>query len=92
MTKDILAVSISTVASECAFNTSGGILSDFRSSLSAESVQALVYVQDWIHPKGDDPEPSEAKVLDFLAELKQGNLSSFFEILIYLRYVMHSFY
>ena len=77
MEKDILAMSISSVASESAFSTSGRILSDFRSSLSAESIQALVCAQDWIR-KGDDPEPSEPDVLDFLAELEEGNLSSFF--------------
>ena len=77
MTKDILAVPISTVASKSAFSTSGRILYDFRSSLSAESVQALVCAQDWIR-KGDDPEPSEPDVLDFLSELEEGNLSSLF--------------
>lgn len=40
--KDILAVPISTVASEATFSTSGRILSDFRSSLSHGSVQALI--------------------------------------------------
>ena len=70
MAKDILAVPISTVASESAFSTSGRILSDFMSSLSVESVQALVCAQNWIR-KGDDPEPSEPDVLDFLAELEE---------------------
>ena len=46
MEKDILAVSISTVASESAFSTNGRILSDFKSSQSAESVQPLVCAED----------------------------------------------
>ncbi|KAJ1694686.1 hypothetical protein LUZ63_011384 [Rhynchospora breviuscula] len=42
LTKDILAVPISTVASEYAFSTSGRILSPARSSLNDESIEALL--------------------------------------------------
>ncbi|KAJ4753782.1 hypothetical protein LUZ62_088187 [Rhynchospora pubera] len=48
LTKDILAVPISTVASESAFSTSGRILSPARSSLNDESIEALLCAQDWL--------------------------------------------
>ncbi|KAJ1704209.1 hypothetical protein LUZ63_003988 [Rhynchospora breviuscula] len=48
LTKDILAVPISTVASESAFSTSGRILSPARSSLNDESIEALLCGQDWL--------------------------------------------
>ncbi|KAJ4747127.1 Zinc finger BED domain-containing protein DAYSLEEPER [Rhynchospora pubera] len=48
MTRDILAVPISTVASESAFSTSGRVLSPVRSSLSDETVEALLCAQDWL--------------------------------------------
>lgn len=46
--RDVLAVPVSTVASELAFSTSGRILNDFRTSLTPFMVQALVCTQDWL--------------------------------------------
>jgi hAT family C-terminal dimerisation region len=48
LTRDILVVSISTVASESTFSTSGRTLNPVRSSLSDESIEALVCGQDWL--------------------------------------------
>ena len=46
--KDILAIPVSTVASESTFSTSGRILDSFRSSLSPKMVEALVCTQSWL--------------------------------------------
>ncbi|KAL2252491.1 UNVERIFIED_CONTAM: putative AC transposase [Sesamum indicum] len=48
MARDVLAVPVSTVASESAFITGGRVLDTFRSSLSPKIVQALICTQDWI--------------------------------------------
>ncbi|CAL1400857.1 unnamed protein product [Linum trigynum] len=48
MSRDILAVPISTVASESAFSTGGRVLDSFRTSLSPEVVEALICCEDWI--------------------------------------------
>ncbi|KAL4555175.1 hypothetical protein LXL04_037786 [Taraxacum kok-saghyz] len=48
MVKDILTVPVSTVASESAFNTSGRVVDDFRSSLGVKTVEALICTQDWL--------------------------------------------
>ncbi|KAJ1690975.1 hypothetical protein LUZ63_015130 [Rhynchospora breviuscula] len=48
LTRDILAVPISTVASESTFSTTGRTLSLIRSSLNDESLEALICAQDWL--------------------------------------------
>ncbi len=49
--KDILAIPVSTVASESAFSMSGRVVSPHRSSLHVDSVEALMCLQNWI--RGD---------------------------------------
>ncbi|CAJ2657755.1 unnamed protein product [Trifolium pratense] len=50
MARDILAIPISTVSSESAFSTGGRVLDPYRSSLKAETVEALICTQSWIKP------------------------------------------
>lgn len=46
--RDVLAIPVSSVASESAFSTRGRVLDPFRSSLSPAMVEALVCAQDWL--------------------------------------------
>jgi hypothetical protein len=48
MTRDILAVPISTVASEACFSTAGRTLSVVRNSLKDDILEALICAQDWL--------------------------------------------
>ncbi|CAA3023142.1 zinc finger BED domain-containing RICESLEEPER 2-like [Olea europaea subsp. europaea] len=48
LAKDVLAIQVSTVASESAFSTGGRILDPFRSSLSPRMVEVLVCTQNWL--------------------------------------------
>jgi hypothetical protein len=47
LARDVLAVQVSTVASECAFSSSGRVVSKYRSRLEPETVEALVCTKDW---------------------------------------------
>uniref|UniRef100_A0A803N873 Transposase n=1 Tax=Chenopodium quinoa TaxID=63459 RepID=A0A803N873_CHEQI len=52
MAHDILAIPLSTVASESAFSTGGRTLDPFRSFLTPKMVQTLLCTQDWLRAKG----------------------------------------
>ena len=50
--KNVLAIPVSTVASESAFSTSGRILDPFRSSLSPKMLEVLICTQSWLKEQG----------------------------------------
>ena len=68
MARDILAIPISTIASESAFSTSGRILDGFRSSLTPMRLQALICTQDWLRCKHINIEAD----LEELSKLEEG--------------------
>ncbi|KAG6713707.1 hypothetical protein I3842_05G167000 [Carya illinoinensis] len=79
--RDVLAIPISTMASESAFSTANRVLDPFRSSLSPLMVEALICTQNWLrsssapinlHTLMDDVEEFEK----FDIELKE-DLGSF---------------
>jgi hypothetical protein len=49
--RDIYAVPVTTVASESAFSTSGRVLSEHRSRLTPQMVEALMCLQNWFRNK-----------------------------------------
>ncbi|GKV09316.1 hypothetical protein SLEP1_g20834 [Rubroshorea leprosula] len=76
--RDILAIPISTVASECAFSTSGRVLSNFRSYLSPKTVEALLCTQDWLRSRGGPILIDEEDIDNIEAIEKGNNISNFF--------------
>ena len=48
MVRDVLAMPVSTVASESTFSTGGRVLDSFRTSLTPRMVEALICAQDWL--------------------------------------------
>lgn len=48
LARDVLAIQVSSVASESAFSTSGRILDPFRSCLSPFMVETLICTQQWL--------------------------------------------
>nr|XP_016433515.1 PREDICTED: zinc finger BED domain-containing protein RICESLEEPER 2-like [Nicotiana tabacum] len=70
MVRDVLAILISSVASECAFSTGGRLLDSFRSSLTPKLVQALVCLQDWLRNKKLKQPVSIEEDLDKIEQLE----------------------
>lgn len=48
MARDVLAIPISTVASEATFSAGGRVIDAYRASLGTETVQMLICGGDWI--------------------------------------------
>ena len=72
--RDVLAIPISTVASEAAFSTGGRVLDPFRSSLTPRIVEALVCTQDWSRRSS---KVNVEESLEELEELEKGYFYSF---------------
>jgi hypothetical protein len=82
LARDVLAVPISTVASESAFSTGGRILDDFRSSLTPFMVEALICTQDWLKRAPSIPNEEEEEEL---TKLEQGTNHAPFLFILYLK-------
>lgn len=48
LARDVLAMQVSTVASESAFSAGGRVIDPYRSRLDPEIVEALICTKDWI--------------------------------------------
>ncbi|KAL4340526.1 hypothetical protein GQ457_08G022240 [Hibiscus cannabinus] len=70
MARDVLAIPISTVASESAFSTGGRVLDSFRTSLTPRIAEALICSQDWLR-QSRGPLILEENLLE-LEELEDG--------------------
>ena len=70
MAKDILAIPVSTVASESAFSTGGRILDAFRSSLSPLVVESLICTQNWL--RSSTAPINMEETFEEVEELEQG--------------------
>ncbi|KAH9734400.1 BED-type domain-containing protein [Citrus sinensis] len=51
ITRDVLVVPVSTVASESAFSTGHRIIDEYRSSLTSAMVEALICTENWLQSK-----------------------------------------
>jgi len=62
MARDFLAIPLSTVASESTFSTAGMVIDKYRSSLSSETVEALICAKDWLKGYLSDDEDDDGNI------------------------------
>ena len=72
--RDILAISVSTIASESCFSTSERIIDSFHYSLSPKMLEALICTQNWLRGShvALNYEPM-AKEVEFCEKIEKGN-------------------
>ncbi|CAH9089989.1 unnamed protein product [Cuscuta europaea] len=68
MAKQVLAMSVSTVAVEQEFSAAGNVLTDYRTRLSANSLETLVCFHDWLKAKRRTQEISIEPIRHFMEE------------------------
>ncbi|CAK8575605.1 unnamed protein product [Lathyrus sativus] len=73
--RDVLAIPISTVASEAAFSTGERVLDPYRNSITPTTVEALICTQDWL--KGTSSSLSTNEDFDIFERFKQGMITNY---------------
>ncbi|GKA74796.1 zinc finger BED domain-containing protein RICESLEEPER 2-like protein [Tanacetum coccineum] len=68
MARDLLAIPISTVASESVFSTSGRVLDSYRSSLGDKTIECLVCAQYWLRISLN---PEKNEDMDTIAKIEK---------------------
>ena len=96
--RDVLAIPVSAIATESAFSTEGRVLDPFRSSLSPNTVEALICTQNWLRSK-DSTEPINLReAMDEVEnyELESGNVfmlfSNLFLLLLFINSLVFFFF
>jgi hypothetical protein len=62
MARDFLAIPLSTVASESTFSTTSMLIDKYRSSLSSETVEALICAKDWLKAYLSDDDDNDGNI------------------------------
>ncbi|WOG82388.1 hypothetical protein DCAR_0101552 [Daucus carota subsp. sativus] len=78
--KNVLAMPITTVASESAFSTGGRVIDPFRSSLTPKTAEALICAQDWLRSKPTDIESPLGILEDTRQKLEEVELGNHYLI------------
>ncbi|KAL0340776.1 UNVERIFIED_CONTAM: putative AC transposase [Sesamum radiatum] len=73
LTRDVLAMPISIMATESAFSIGGCIIDNFLASLPPKMAQALICCQDWLHHTPIKPMEEEC---DFIQKIEKDITSS----------------
>ena len=86
--KDVLAIPVSTVASESAFSTGGRILDPFRSSLTHKTVESLICTQNWLRSTllGERTIQPSQEEAEFYELVETGNIVIYYVIFFYFTY------
>lgn len=71
MARDFLAIPVSTVSSKSAFSAAGRILGNNRTSLSPETLEALICAKDWLIGFDEEEEGEPMTVIECLIQTRK---------------------
>ena len=74
--RDVLAIPLSTVASESAFSTGGRVLDPFRSSLLLNTIEMLICTQNWLRATDIIDLQEAMEGIESYESLESGNFST----------------
>ena len=93
--RDVLAIPVSTVASESAFSTGGRILDEYKSSMTPDMVEALILTQNWLWSSLFMDATTNLQVLvdenEFMDALAEGIIYNYFMIMLWRHFSYLSF-
>ena len=76
VSRDVLAIPLSTVASESAFSTGGRVLDPFQSSLLPNTIEMLICAQNWLRATNIIDLQKSMDEVESYKSLESGNFST----------------
>ncbi|KAI3833121.1 hypothetical protein MKX03_019062 [Papaver bracteatum] len=80
ISRDVMAMQVSTIASESTFSMGDRVLNEYRSSMLPKTVQALIYAEDWLKDKPINFED----MLEGIEKIDLGNSQTLLSLSVYL--------
>ncbi|XP_057981281.1 zinc finger BED domain-containing protein DAYSLEEPER-like [Malania oleifera] len=76
MTRDILSIPISTIASESTFSIRGKVINMSRSSLTSDNAETIILTRDWLYSRGVEDFVDKEELAEDIAQVERASCTS----------------